>query len=144
MRIRAFTSGRMYLRGRHRESFLRVIPCCGFTLPFPTAMASGAAFVLGRTFRSISIRYCRAAARARRCNRSFLALLESRRLNLAAYAALGSVRGCFARRRCECVLIKIGRELYDRLDRILLGWSGTVVGGICNFLITISNYRRGY
>jgi len=84
-----------------------------YAVPFPAAMASGT-FVLGCTFRSISIRYCRAAARARRCNRSFLALLESRRLNLAVYTALNSVYDCFARQRCECVLIKIGRELYVR------------------------------
>ncbi|KAL0107651.1 hypothetical protein PUN28_014750 [Cardiocondyla obscurior] len=45
--------------------------------------------------------------RVRRCNRSFLALLESRRLNLA-------VRSCFARRQRERVLIKIGRELHIR------------------------------
>lgn len=45
--------------------------------PFPAAMASGA-FVLDRAFRSISD-ICHAD---RRCNRSFLALLESRRLNL--------------------------------------------------------------
>lgn len=121
MRILTFTSGRMHLRGRRRG----VVPPCNtvlrlYALPFPAAMASGA-FVFDRAFRSISIRYCRAAACARRCNRSFLALLESRRLNLAAHAALGSIRSCFTRQRYKCVLIKIGRELYVRSIR----WDST-------------------
>lgn len=99
-----------------------------YAVPFPAAMASGT-FVLGCTFRSIFIRYCRAAARARRCNRSFLALLESRRLNLAVYTALGSVYDCFARQRCEYVLIKIGRELYVRSTGFcsVMGLLGSVI-----------------
>lgn len=112
----AFTSGRMHLRGRIAS---RVVPPCNtvlrlYALPFPAAMASGGAFVLGRAFRSISIRYCRAPDGV--IDR-FSLYSNHRRLNLRVYAALGSDRGYFARWRCECVLIKIGRELYVRSTR---------------------------
>jgi hypothetical protein len=67
----------------------------------PRVAALRAAFSSGDGERRLCARSCvsvdiqpilpREAARVRRCNRSFLALLESRRLNLAAHAALGSV-----------------------------------------------------
>lgn len=70
---------------------------------------------------SLDIRYCRAAAHAGDRNRSFFALLESRRLNLPFVRRSAASRGVSLCAPTRAHLIKIRRELYVRLDRVQRG-----------------------
>lgn len=80
----------------------------------------GERHLCARSCVSFDIRYCRAAAARRRSNRSFLALLESRRLKSSACAPLvGSVFEAF--RKASASLKSDTSFTYDRLNVIRSG-----------------------